>query len=114
MRFTFNNLFLFGGNLNNFSGFLPKFLNILSNLKLQLKLPDKKLKNSILFNFLANLKGAVDGDTGDNPHKVNHVDSIDGGMIADVRWLFCGQFVSLGLKIDQLVDSDEGVEFYEV
>lgn len=85
LRFIFNNLwFLFGWNLNNFSGFLPKLLNIFSNLKLQLKLPDKKLKNSILLNFFANLKSAIDRDTSDNPHKVNHVNSIDGRMIADM------------------------------
>lgn len=41
--------------------------------------------------------GAIDTDVGDDAHKVNHVDGVDVGVIADVRGLFGGEFVALCL-----------------
>ena len=77
--------FFLGRNIYYFRDFFYIFFNVLSNFKLELKLSDKKLKDSILLYFLTDLVRAVDGNTGDDPDKIYHVDSIHTRMITDMR-----------------------------
>jgi hypothetical protein len=41
--------------------------------------------------------GAVDSDTGNDPDEVNHINSIDIWVVADVWRFLCGQFKVLTL-----------------
>ena len=57
---------------------------------------------------------SIDRNTGDDSDKVNHVNSIDVWMIADMRRFLGGQFITIWLEVDKLTNSNKGVEFDEV
>ena len=78
------------------------FFNIFCNLKLEFKLSNEKLQNSILFNLFADLLSTIDADTGDDPDEIDHVDGIDAWMVADMWGLFGREFVPVILKVHQL------------
>ena len=60
------------------------FLHIFGHLKLELELPNKKLQDPILFDLLADIRSPVDGDAGNDPNEVYHIDGVDVGVIADM------------------------------
>lgn len=80
--------FQFRRDIDYTSDFFNIFLYVFCNLKLQLKLSDEKLKDSILFNFFAAFVSTINADAGDDSNKIDHVPCIDVGMIADMRGLF--------------------------
>ena len=89
--------FLFTGDVNNFANFFDIFFYVFCDLELKFELSYEELEDPVLFDFFADLEGSIYRDAGDDFDEVDHVDSVDVGVVADVGRLFGGQFVAVGL-----------------
>jgi hypothetical protein len=66
-----------------------------------------------LLYFFADLVSAIDADTREYSDEIDHIYSVDIGMVADMWRLFGGQFEAL-LQTDEFTDCEGGVELDEV